>query len=174
MRTVTHHKLSVEKRRTTRTTVSPDEKDPPTRARKIVNGTSPPIQKPAAQRWSMSPDAPNGCARAAAAWLIQANEIRRITLINQRTSISALRALTFPTPKATRTSTNAVAIRPRRSSQTRPNCVLNKTVPHAVTDRAFLRDNSLMLATSSQNQKRADSRAVIRLQRARRNKRRST
>src|SRR5262249_32287997 len=41
-------------------------------------------------------------------------------------------------------------------------------------DRAFLRDNSLMLATSSQNQKRAESRAVIRLQRARWIKGRST
>src|SRR5262249_13691437 len=119
--TLTHQKLSVEKRRTTRTTVSPNEKDARTRARKTVSGTNPPIQKPAAQRWSMSPDAPNGHAVAAAAWLIQASEPRRTTLTSQRITVSALRALTFARPKAT--SINAVAIRPRRSCQTPPNCV---------------------------------------------------
>src|SRR5215470_17719093 len=101
MRTVTQHKLSVEKRRTTRTTTWPNEKDLWMRVRKIVSGTSPPIHKPAAQRWSMSLDAPNGPTVAAAAWLIQANETRRTTLTSQRTAITILRALTCASAEAT-------------------------------------------------------------------------
>ena len=107
---------------------------------------------------------------AAAAWLINASETRRTTLTSQRTAISALRALTCARAEAT--STNAIAISPRRSCQTRPNCVSSKTVQHADAEKVFLSGNPLMLATSNQNQRTAERSAVITLQTARRNKRR--
>src|SRR4029077_18201215 len=97
-RTLTHHRLSVEKRCSTGTTVSPSENDSRVHFRKIISGASPPIHTPAEQRWSTSPSRPNGCALAAAAWLIQASETRRTTLSSQANAISPLRALTWTSP----------------------------------------------------------------------------
>src|SRR6476660_2985323 len=70
--------------------------------------------------------------------------------------------------------TNAIAIRPSRSPQARPNCVSNRTDCQVVVENASLSDNSFMLATASQNQSRAERSAARRLQRAKRNKRRSS
>src|SRR5260370_8047371 len=119
----------------------------------------------------MSPSKPSGAVPAAAAWLIQDSDTRRTTLTSQRTAISALRALTCARAEATRT--NAVAIRIRRSCQTRPNCVSTKTVPDTDTEKVSLSDNPPMLATSSQNQKRAERSATNRVQTLRRIKLRS-
>src|SRR6476660_1245816 len=119
----------------------------------------------------MSPNTPSGRTVAAAAWLINASETRNTTLTSQRTKISALCILTCA--RAEPTSTNAVAISPRRSCQTRPNCVSIKTVPDTDTEKVLLSGNPPMLATSSQNQRRAERSATIRVQTVRRSKLRS-
>src|SRR6476619_32856 len=119
----------------------------------------------------MSPSKPSGVVPAAAAWLIQASETRKTTLTSQRSAITALRGLTCARAEATRT--NAAAIRTRRSCQIRPNCVSIKTVPDTDTEKALLSGNPPMLATSSQNQKRAERSATIKVQAVRRSKLRS-
>src|SRR5437879_9609244 len=109
---------------------------------------------------------------AAAAWLIKASEARNTTLSSQRIKMSALRALTCA--RHDQINGNAATITPNRSYQTRQNRVSNNTTRHAGADKAFLSDNSFMLATSSQNQSRPERIAAIRLQTAKRNRRRST
>src|ERR1700720_4552365 len=151
-RTLTQNKLSMEKRCSTEAALSPNENDERARVRKIASGASPPNHPPAAQRWSASPNRPSGCTLAAPAWLIQASETRRTTLSSQRTRTSARCSSFFARPDAA--SANVTTIRPRRSCQTRPNSVSNKTVRHAVVEKALVSNDSLMLATSSQNQSR--------------------
>ena len=91
IRTPTQLKLSVEKRRITGTARSPSENDAWARVRKIASGRRPPIQAPAAQRWSASPNKSSGCALAAAAWLVQASEASKATLTKEKATTSARR-----------------------------------------------------------------------------------
>src|SRR5215471_84826 len=81
---LTQQTLSAEKRLSAKMAPSSDDAGAGACTRKNVNGTNPPIHPPAAHRCNASPNAPRGCAGAAAAWLIQASEIRRTTLKNQK------------------------------------------------------------------------------------------
>jgi len=168
IRTPTQVRLSVEKRRSTRRSRSPNDNDAWVRVRKIASGRSPPIQTLAAQRWIASPKRPSGCTLAAAAWLIQASETSKTMLIKNIIMRSACRARTCVKPSAT--NAKAKAIKPRRSCQTRPKFVSNKTICQAVVNKARIGGNPLMFATSSQNQSRPDRKAATRLHRTMRNK----
>ena len=68
--------------------------------------------------------------------------------------------------KPTATSARATPITARRSCQTRPNSVCDSTICQAFPERASARDDPLMLATTSQNQRSAEKSAATRLQRA--------
>src|SRR5215472_10540281 len=133
-RAPTQHRLNVEKRSSV-AILSSGDNDARVCARKIANGTNPPIQPPAAQRWSASPNTPSGCTGAAAAWLTQASETRRTTLSSQRTRIVERRRSPFLTT-AKVAETNATTVMPNRSAQTWPNRVSNKTVTDAVAEEA--------------------------------------